>query len=111
MIKYIAAGLIVLCSASAVAGTVARAPNNGGGYINLTDSSCASESGMIVYTHSPGGITSYGCYIFLVDDGMTLVRWSDGEISTYKTSNFAATDYYRRTYVADSKTQSDKQAF
>ena len=87
------AALLLLSLNANAAGIIAEMPNDGGGYISLTDMKCTTiKDTFIAYSNLPNGKAVLGCWAS--DDDNVFVRWSDGDIRQYPIQFFTIKKRY-----------------
>jgi len=89
--KYIIALLLTLGVHTAQAEAIAQSPNEGGGFIVLTNEVCVVSKKTYselrrVYSYTQSGLTQEGCY--MLEDDTVVVMWESGNKRRYAASGF-----------------------
>jgi hypothetical protein len=99
MKRIIIAAILAASSVSTFAGGVtAITTNEAGGQIQLSNITCATESGFIARAFTGHSPDIYGCYTFDKDTWTVSVHWlgNGGDYRTYDFSHFRMTAYGRQ---------------
>jgi len=89
--KYIIALLLTLFVHTVQAEAIAQSPNEGGGFIVLTNEICVVNKKTFselrrVYSYTSSGLTQEGC--FMLEDDTVVVVWESGNKRRYAASGF-----------------------
>jgi hypothetical protein len=89
--KYIIALLLTLGVNTTQAEAIAQSPNEGGGFIVLTNEVCVVNKKTFselrrVYSYTQSGLTQEGC--FMLEDDTVVVVWESGNKRRYSASGF-----------------------
>lgn len=97
MKRVVILGMTAALAMPAFSSTLFTHPNQAGGLIRLTDArstdgSCDANERIVYSNNGETGNTIFGCWTYLSDDDMVMIRWSgNGRIISLPGSGFTAT--------------------